>query len=138
MSNPALLHSEKMDAFMMVHGDDFIALGDDEALSEVEHMMSSHYTTKARAILGAGRDDAKEVRILNRYVRWNSDGERSWIECEPDPRHAKLIVTSLNLESVKGVTTPLVKKRLGGVLMTSPQLDSLQTRHCRNVVRAAY
>ena len=52
---------------------------------------------KVRAVLGAGRDDAKEVRILNRYVRWNSDGERSWIEYEPDPRHAELIVKLLNL-----------------------------------------
>ena len=63
-----------------------IILGDDEALSEVEHVMSSQNTIKVRAILGAGRDDAKEVRILNRYVRWNSDGERSWIEYEPTTR----------------------------------------------------
>ena len=87
---------------MMAHGVVFITLGDDETLSEVEHMMSSHYTIKVRALVGAGRDDAKEVRILNRYVRWNSDGERSWIEYEPDPRHAELIVTLLNLESAKG------------------------------------
>ena len=89
------------DAFMVVQGDDFITLGDDEALSEVERVMSSHYPIKVRAVLGAGRDDAKEVRILNRYVRWNSDGERSWIEYAPDPRHAELIVMSLNLESAK-------------------------------------
>ena len=118
VSNPALLDSEKMDAFMMVHGDDYITLGDDEALSEVEHVMSSHYTIKVRAILGAGRDVAKEVRILNRYVRWNSDGERSWIEYEPDPRHVELIVKLLNLESAKGVTTPSVKKRLGDDIST--------------------
>ena len=62
---PALLQSEKLDAFMMVHGNDFITLGADEALSEVEHVMSSHYTIKVRAVFGAGRDDAKEVRILN-------------------------------------------------------------------------
>ena len=98
----------------------FITLGDDAELSEVEHVMSSHHTIKVRAILGAGRGDAKEVRILNRHVRWNSDGERSWIEYEPDPRHAELIIESLNLESAKGVTTPSVKKRLGEVLMTSP------------------
>ena len=35
VSNPALLHSEKLDAFMVAHLDDFITLGDDEALSEV-------------------------------------------------------------------------------------------------------
>ena len=112
----------------------FITLLDDEALSEVEHVMSSHYTIKVRAVFGAGRDDSKEVRILNRYVRWDSDGERSWIEYEPDPRHAELTVKSLNLESAKGVTTPSVKKRLGEALMTSPQLDALQTRHYRSVV----
>ena len=124
---------------MVVHGDDFVTLRDDEALSEVERVMTSHYTIKVRAVLGAGRDDAEEVRILNRYVRWNSDGERSWIECEPDPRHAELIVVSLNLESAKGVTTPSVKKRLEEVLATPPQLDALQTRQYRSVVmRAAY
>ena len=124
---------------MVVHGDDFITLGDSEALSEVERAMSDHYTIKVRAFLGAGCDDAKEVRILNRYVRWKSDGGRKWIECEPDPRHAELIVKSLNLESAKGVTTPSVKERLGEVLMTSRQLDALQTKTYRSVVmRAAY
>ena len=96
VSNPALLHCEKLDASMVVHGDDFITLDDSEALSEVERAISDHYTIKVRTILGAGRDDAKEVRILNRYVRWNSGGN-NWIEYEPDPRHAELIVNSLSL-----------------------------------------
>ena len=43
---PALLHSEKLDAFMMVHGDDLITLGDDEAFSEVQRVMSSHLHDK--------------------------------------------------------------------------------------------
>ena len=73
VSNPAFLHCEKLDASMVVHGDDFIILGDSEALSEVERAMSYHYTIKVRAVLGAERDDAKEARILNRYVRWNSN-----------------------------------------------------------------
>ena len=89
VSNPALLHCEKQDALMVVHGDDFITLGDSEALSEVERAMNDHYTIKVRAVLGAGCDDAKEVRILNRYVRWNSDCRKNWIEYEPDPRHAE-------------------------------------------------
>ena len=52
VSNPALLHGEKLDASMVVHGDDFITLGDCEALSEVEHVMSSHYTIKGSGHLG--------------------------------------------------------------------------------------
>ena len=69
VSNPALLHSEKLNAFMVIHGDDFVTLGNHEALSEVERVMSSHCTMKVRAVLGASRHDAKEVRIANRYVR---------------------------------------------------------------------
>ena len=76
-------------------------MGDSEALSEVERAMNDQYTIKVRAILGAGCDDAKEVRILNVYVRWKSDGGRNWIEYEPDPRHAGLIGKSLNLESAR-------------------------------------
>ena len=86
------------------------------------------FTKKVRAILGAGRDDVKEVSILNRYARWSSHGDRSWIEFEPDTRHAELNVKSLNLESAKKVTTPSVKKRLEEVLATVPQLDASQTR----------
>ena len=127
VSNPTLPHCETLDA-SMVHGDDFITLGDSEALSEVERAMNDHYTTKVRAILGAGCDDAKEVRILNRHVRWKSDGGKNWMEHEPDPRHAELIVKSLNLENAKGATTPSVKKKLEDVLTTSPQLDALQMK----------
>ena len=86
VSKPALLHSVKLDAFMIVHGDDFITLSDDEALGEVERVMSSHYTMKNRAVHGAGRDDAKEARILKRYVRWTSDGGKNWMEYEPTTR----------------------------------------------------
>ena len=38
--SPALLHCGKLDASMVVHGDDFITLGDDDALSKVKHVMS--------------------------------------------------------------------------------------------------
>ena len=55
----------------MVDGDDFITLGDDDALREVAHSQPLHYD-------GFERSDAKNVRILNRYARWNSDGARSW------------------------------------------------------------
>ena len=61
MSNVALLHCETLDALMVVQRDDFITLG------EVERTMSDHCTIKVRAILGASRNDTKEVRILNRY-----------------------------------------------------------------------
>ena len=48
MSIPALLHCEEIDASMVVHGDDFITLGDSEALSEVERAMSDHFKCRSR------------------------------------------------------------------------------------------
>ena len=77
VSHPTLLHSEKLYAFM-AQGNDVKTLGDYDASSEVQK--------KLRAALGAGRDDAKEVRILSLHVRWNSNGERSWIEHGPSTR----------------------------------------------------
>ena len=45
VSNPVLLRCEKMDASIVVHGDDFMTLGDD-AFGEVEHVMSSNVHEK--------------------------------------------------------------------------------------------
>ena len=53
MSNPVLFHQDRLDARIVVHGDDFVTLGDDDAHRERAHVMSRHYTIKLRAILGA-------------------------------------------------------------------------------------
>ena len=63
VSNPALLHCKKLDAFMVVHGDDFITLGDSEALSEVERVMSSQYTIKVRAVLRGAELIVKSLNL---------------------------------------------------------------------------
>ena len=56
VSNPALLHSEKLRRFHDgTRGMILQTLCDDEKLSEVEHVMRSHHTMKVRAVLGAGR-----------------------------------------------------------------------------------
>ena len=84
VSNPLLLCGETMDASTVVHGGEFIAVGDDVALGE--HVISSHTTRyKFESSCCPGQDDAKEVGISSQYVRWNSDGEHGWIEHEPDP-----------------------------------------------------
>ena len=52
----------------MVKGVDFVTLGDDNALREVARVISSQHTIEVRAVLGAGRNDAKKVRIPNRFA----------------------------------------------------------------------
>ena len=68
--------------------------------------MGKWYTIKVRGILGPDLEDSKEIRILNRTVRWTSEG----IEYEADDKHAKTIVAGLNLgEDSKGSDIPLPK-----------------------------
>ena len=49
----------------------------------------------------------KEVRILNRVVRWTEGG---W-EYEADQRHGEIIVKETCMEGAKPVTTPMAEER---------------------------
>ena len=66
---------------------------------------------------------------MNRFVRWKSDGKRSWIEYEPDPRHAELIVKSLNLESEESddsISQEEAGRGVGDVSTIGPIADETQ------------
>ena len=96
-----------MDARMVVHADNFVTQGHDGTPSEIEKAPHSRYTFEVKAILGKGRNDTNEVRILNRRVRWNA-------EYAPDPRNAHLIVKKLQLENTMCEGTPKSQESNGG------------------------
>ena len=90
---------------MVVHGDDFSALGVDEALNWYETELAKHFELKLRGRLGHDKGDVQEMRILNRIVRLDKGG----IRYEADPRHAEILIKSLGLEGCKSVISPGVK-----------------------------
>ena len=52
--------------------------------------------------LGPGKEDQKQIKILNRVVTWHDiDG----ISYEADPRHVEIIIKQLQLADAKTVTT---------------------------------
>ena len=53
-------------------------------------------------VLGPGEAHKREVRVLNRIIRWGPDG----VEHEPDQRHAEQVVETMNMQKAKSVTTP--------------------------------
>ena len=59
-----------------------------------------------RGRLGGDPKDTKEIRILNRVVRWTQHG----IEYEADQRHAEIVIDTLGLHGAKGAPTPGVKE----------------------------
>ena len=85
----------------MVHGDDFAAVGEEEKLAETRKVLEEKYNIKVE-VLGGDKDDAKEVKILNKVVRRTENG----IEMEADPRHVELIVRELELEKAKASKSP--------------------------------
>ena len=88
-----------------VHGDDFTSSGPKESLDWMKKKMEEKYELTESARLGPSCEDDKEVRVLNRIVRWTPEG----IEYEADPRHVEQIVRDLDLMGAKSVTTPGLK-----------------------------
>ena len=85
-ANPCLFYHHDLDVSVMVHGDDFVAVGPDKHLENIENTLSEKYKIKIEQ-LGYGGDSTREIRILNKVVRMNDTG----IELEADPRHAELV-----------------------------------------------
>ena len=77
-----------------VHSDDFTTVGRKKDLDWFKATLSQKYELKETARLGPDPSDDKEVRILNRIVRWTDES----IEYEADPRHAEKLVQELGLE----------------------------------------
>ena len=60
-----------------------------------------------RGRLGPRVTDTREIRVLNRYIRWPASGDP---EYEADPRHAQLVLKTPELEGSKEVSCPIVKR----------------------------
>ena len=89
---------------LVVWGDDFTFLGRDNDLRKVAEKMGEWYDVKVRGFFGPDPDDMKEIRILNRTVRWTADG----ITYEADDKHVNTIVKELGLQrDSKGSELPL-------------------------------
>ena len=73
---------------LVVHGDDFIALGIDENLTWYRSQIMSRFEAKVKGRIGPGKGDLKSMRVLNRVVHWTPQG----IKYEADQRHAEIIV----------------------------------------------
>ena len=58
----------------VVHGDDFVFAGSDKDLDWTTARMKESFLIKLVGRHGGGAQDDKELRILNRVVRWTSQG----------------------------------------------------------------
>ena len=105
VASPCCFEHKAWKVSVVVHGDDFTALGNADGLSEYEEGMTKTFECKMKGRLRRGKDDLKEMRMLNRIVKITDDGLRY----EADPRHAELVAKSLTLEKCKLMETHCVK-----------------------------
>ena len=116
IASPCCFEHEEWGVSVVVHGDDFTALGTDEALDLYEAGLKKAFGCKIRGRLGTDVKDSKEIRILNRIVRIVEDG----LLYEADPRHVELLAKSLGIQDCKPVATPGIKKLFEDEVMDLP------------------
>ena len=104
-ASPCCFSHPVWDVNVVVHGDDFTALGNASGLDKFEKGMTDTFECKLKGRLGTGDKDAKEMRVLNRIVRVTPNG----LLYEADPRHAEMLIKAFKLEDSKPVVTPGVK-----------------------------
>ena len=104
-ANPCCFYHHERDIMVVVHGDDFTALGSCEDIAWYEDGLAAKFEIKRRGHIGEGPGCVTEMRILNRIVRLTDHGLRY----EADPRHAEMLVKALDLTDSKSVLTPGVK-----------------------------
>jgi hypothetical protein len=100
-SNPCVFRHESKDIRTVVHGDDFTSEGELPQLRWMQKMLEEKFALKTK-IMGSHPDLLKELQILNRTIRWESDG----ITYEADNKHAATVVKDLNLDHCKPANTP--------------------------------
>ena len=93
-----------------VHGDNFVISTHRRHVQWFVTELGKHMIVNVEAVLGPdpARGDSRECHCLNRIFRYVAGGASSQdaIEIEADPRHAELIVEQLQLDSLKGLSTP--------------------------------
>ena len=106
-SSSTVFWCPQTDDWLVVWSDDFTVLGRDMNLRLLAKQLSSRYSVKIRAVLGPDAEDDREVRILNRWLRWQNDG----IKYEGDEHHVKTVIEGMGLlPNSKGVSETMYKE----------------------------
>ena len=87
-ASPCCYFHARLEVRAIVHGDDFVLTGRAAALDEVKAGMHERFLLKELGRLGGGEGELRELRVLNRLIRWTKDG----LKYEADPRHAEIVV----------------------------------------------
>ena len=134
---PAVFRNSKEDLTLLVHGDDFFVLSDDEGQSFMQEVLKKRYEFRIDGYMGMEESDDSHITVLNRLI--TLDKRTGAISFEADPRHAEMIIRQLGLESARAVATPNEKKKLADVLASNglPPVSKERATFYRSLVMRA-
>ena len=81
-SNASVFYHRQHDVRVMVHGDDFLALGDQKHLCELEDLLRKSYALKCLGIIGDQPEDKKETHFPEQvdsvWWKWRKTSSMDW------------------------------------------------------------
>ena len=107
-SSPCVFYNPSSEVACLVHGDDFLAVGEELALKQFKEQLAKDWKVKHTHI-GEAEHLGKHMRVLNRIIRVHP---RRGLTIEPDPRHAEILIKELDADSGRRVTTPMAKENV--------------------------
>ena len=138
----ALFWNPATDCRVLVHGDDFLALGDLPALAQLGATLASKYVSKDMGTLGFEDGDVTTITVLNRSIEVGSDADGIYLDIVADVRHQAKILAECGLDlHSKGHTTPRDKLKDVEVMRgaSSELLPAREaTAHRSVTIRMAY
>ncbi len=134
VSSPCVFkHPSKM-LVVSVHGDDFTTAGACEDLDWFEGNLAEHYECTIQPRIGPGPKDGKEGIVLNRVIRWTSEG----LEYEADPRQAEKLIAECGLTGSNTMATPGVRVSFAELEKDKPLEPRLNTAFRGSAARSNY
>ena len=105
--NPCMYYNPIRKMRCLVHGDDFVCVGEASDLRWLESQLKERFGIKAKTI-GLKPGESREERILNRVIRVTADG---W-GYEADQRHVDLIIRETGVDKMSALSHPGGDKKI--------------------------
>ena len=130
--SPSVYHNKECGLISLVHGDDFITVGNRKNIRWFKNNLEHRFEIKTK-IIGQGEGEDQEARVLNRIIRVTPEG---W-EYEPDQRHADILFQAMNLSGAKGVKAPGEDEKNWEMSENDQAVDPKEETHFRALAARA-
>ena len=131
LHQPAVYHHRARGIDVVVHVDDFPCAGKDLDLKWLHDELKKTYELTATRV---GPNHEKEVKYLNRTIRWTKEG----LEFEGDAKHSEILVREWGMGECKIMDTPM-SKEVADKLGEGKEVDEEGARRIRRgIARVNY